>query len=299
MAALKGVKTLDMKNGEITKVSYEGAEYERVEGDAKVGDLVHLAEVGAFYKCYDVDFEGDAFFAFGIALYRSKYGLFRKKHARLKVGDYAKVINNVMEYREGDIVQIAGSGRRLDFKVDFINVTGSSKLTDQVYGYIDAKDLTQVTDAEVTEAKAKLEPKFSVGDYAKVVGNTYYHSIVRGAIVKITDLADKDGDLRFELVGDCDHDFAKPSSLEKVSAEEAKWAKIGRKVDEYKVGDIVAYDDPAYFKNDGIGEVTEDSTDDCGPQITAIGRSGYYEDWYVRKSSLTLITPVEARFDRS
>ncbi|WP_144625122.1 hypothetical protein [Bacillus altitudinis] len=225
MAALKGVKTLDMVDGEITKVSYEGAEYECVEGEAKVGDLVHLAEVGAFYKCYDVDFEGDAFFAFGIALNRSKYELFRKKHTRLKVGDYAKV-----------------------------------------------------------------------------VGDTYYRNIVRGAIVKITDLADKDGDLRFELVGDCDHDFAKPSSLEEVSAEEeeeAKWAKIGRKVDEYKVGDIVAYDDPAYFKNDGIGEVTADSTYDCGPEIKAIGRSGYQECWYVRKSSLTLITPVEARFDRS
>ncbi|RAP05498.1 hypothetical protein C2W58_01930 [Bacillus pumilus] len=44
MAALKGVKTIDMKDGEITKVSYEGAEYERVEGDAKVGDLVLCAD---------------------------------------------------------------------------------------------------------------------------------------------------------------------------------------------------------------------------------------------------------------
>lgn len=44
MAKLEGVKTLDMVNGEITKVSYNGAEYERVEGNArrvgKSGDLV-------------------------------------------------------------------------------------------------------------------------------------------------------------------------------------------------------------------------------------------------------------------
>ncbi|MCY7451822.1 hypothetical protein MCZ47_16400 [Bacillus altitudinis] len=213
MAALKGVKTLDMVDGEITKVSYEGAEYGCVEGEAKVGDLVHLAEVGAFYKCYDVDFEGDAFFAFGIALNRSKYELFRKKHTRLKVGDYAKV-----------------------------------------------------------------------------VGDTYYRNIVRGAIVKITDLADKDGDLRFELVGDCDHDFAKPSSLEEVSAEEeeeAKWAKIGRKVDEYKVGDIAKY------RSDGeICEVIK--VEGYITMMTA--KHGYCPELL---EDIELITPVEARFDRS
>ncbi|MGM0966992.1 MAG: hypothetical protein ACQEWR_00320 [Bacillota bacterium] len=211
-----------MVDGEITKVAYEGAEYERVEGWAKIGDLVHLAEVGAFYKCYDVDFEGDAFFAFGIALDRSKYGLFRKKHTRLKVGDYAKV-----------------------------------------------------------------------------VGDTYYRNIVRGAIVKITDLADKDGDLRFELVGDCDHDYAKPSSLEKVSAEEAKWAKIGRKVGEYRKGDIVAYDDPHWFGNSGIGEVAEGTYMAYQVRVASTDRGGFKNEFYLNKDRVTLITPVEARFDRS
>ncbi|MGO4901807.1 hypothetical protein ACG2QI_23015, partial [Bacillus sp. GM2] len=44
MSKLTGVKTLDMVNGEITKVAYNGAEYERVEGIprsvGKSGDLV-------------------------------------------------------------------------------------------------------------------------------------------------------------------------------------------------------------------------------------------------------------------
>jgi len=44
MAKLHGVKTLDMVNGEITKVAYGGAEYERVEGVprsvGRAGDLV-------------------------------------------------------------------------------------------------------------------------------------------------------------------------------------------------------------------------------------------------------------------
>lgn len=44
MAKLEGVKTLDMVNGEITKVAYNGAEYERVEGDAQEGDLVLITD---------------------------------------------------------------------------------------------------------------------------------------------------------------------------------------------------------------------------------------------------------------
>ncbi|PJI12376.1 hypothetical protein CTV96_09520 [Bacillus altitudinis] len=301
MAALKGVKTIDMVGGEITKVSYEGSEYERVEGDAKVGDLILPVKgwldisVGGFYIIDDIERDGDAYFYDDVgelnALSRVNYVPFRKKHTRLKVGDYAKVINNVMEYREGDIVQIAESDSSFDFKVDFINVTGSSKITGQVYGYIDAKDLTRATDAEVAEAKAKLAPKFSVGDYAKVVGDTYHSDIDGGAIVKITDLADSAGDLRFELVGgdDDDYDFAKPSSLEKVSAEEVKWAKIGRKVDEYKVGDIVQ------FKDDyvAIGVV-----EDVGVRLLSVRMPDEaYQSPY--KNNVMLITPVEARFDRS
>ncbi|MFB3900358.1 hypothetical protein ACES2D_12620 [Bacillus amyloliquefaciens] len=38
MAKLNGVKTLDMVNGEITKVAYGGVEYERVEGRSAIYD---------------------------------------------------------------------------------------------------------------------------------------------------------------------------------------------------------------------------------------------------------------------
>ncbi|WP_431805532.1 hypothetical protein [Bacillus pumilus] len=395
MAALKGVKTLDMVDGKITKVAYEGAEYERVEGEAKVGDLFlprkgfHDMTAGSFYAIKATDPDGDAYFyddgGWSGVICSDDYFPFRKKHTRLKVGDYAKVvddsvqdavtkgdfvkiteddettlpfkcdvvigksacggyiwaresdlvlateaevkaakeaetplkvgdyakvINNVMEYREGNIVKIAEGGSRFDFKVDFINVTGLSKFPGQVYGYIDAKDLTRATDAEVAEAKANLAPKFSIGDYAKVVGDTYYSDIVGGAIVKITDLADEEGDLRFELVGDGDYDYAKPSSLEKVSAEDAdkyeeeastkaKWAKIGRKVGEYKVGDIVAYDDPPAIGNLGFGEVTKDTNSYGATRIDAVDYRGDRYGYYLDPEKLTLITPVEARFDRS
>lgn len=309
MAALKGVKTLDMVDGEITKVAYEGAEYERVEGEAEVGDIIRLpgnsykhAIPGGFYAVISV-IDRDVIVMENCGNHHrwtaGLYELFRKKHVRLKVGDYAKVINNIMEYREGNIVQIAGSGSNFDFKVDFINVTGSSKHTGQVCGYIDAKDLTRATDAEVAEAKEKLIPKFSVGDYAKVVGDTYHSDIDGGAIVKITNLVDEDGDLRFKLVGDGAYDYAKPSSLEKVSAEEVKWAKIGRKVDEYKVGDIVAYDGRCWFGNSGIGEVIQDTNENNYTRVAATSNGGTRINYYLEPETLTLITPVEARFDRN
>lgn len=73
MAKLEGVKTLDMVNGEITKVAYGVATYERVEGAAHAGDLVLSKEScgdithGAFYRvekyskdAYDVRFLDDA-----------------------------------------------------------------------------------------------------------------------------------------------------------------------------------------------------------------------------------------------
>ncbi|MCY7711261.1 hypothetical protein [Bacillus safensis] len=249
MAALKGVKMLDMVDGEITKVSYEGAEFERVEDDAKVGDLVLNGRIhpdltaDGFYEVIREELTGWVSVKDDIGDYHSrvlgitKTSVFRKKHVRLKVGDYAKVVDEGEISITGDIVKITEDDRgNIPFRCAVITGKGAGD-----YLWAQESELVLATEVEVAAAK-EAEEKRSI---------------------------------------------------------EAKWAKIGRKVDEYKVGYFVAYDDPAYFKNDGIGEVITDSTYDCGPEIKAIGRSGYYEDWYVRKSSLTLITPVEARFDRS
>ncbi|WEY98923.1 hypothetical protein P5634_13715 [Bacillus subtilis] len=62
MAKLEGVKTLDMVNGEITKVEYGGTEYERVEGAAEAGDValaIKSAEdttLGNFYPITDISY---------------------------------------------------------------------------------------------------------------------------------------------------------------------------------------------------------------------------------------------------
>ncbi|MGM0815340.1 MAG: hypothetical protein ACQEUO_07430 [Bacillota bacterium] len=248
MAVLKGVKTLDMMNGEITKVAYEGSEYERVEGDAKVGDLlsvtegIYLEDVGEFFECYDVDCDGDAVIddgvCRGVALERSVYELFRKKHVRLKDGDYAKVVDatNNYEVTEGDFVRITkDDGSDIPFYCDVL----SRDIAGQIW--MRESCLVPATGDEVAAAK-EAEAKRSI---------------------------------------------------------EAKWAKIGRKVDEYRKGDIVAYDDPAWFGNKGIGTVIKDTDRGSDPLVEAVTSAGVLMPYCLRVSKLTLITPVEARFDRS
>lgn len=66
MAKLTNVKTIDMVNGEITKVAYEGAEYAKTDEPVKEGDLFQLCkghsviggEVDAFYRTFK-DSDGD------------------------------------------------------------------------------------------------------------------------------------------------------------------------------------------------------------------------------------------------
>ncbi|WP_342468210.1 hypothetical protein NSS78_16345 [Bacillus sp. FSL W8-0920] len=247
MAALEDVKTLDMVGGEITKVAYEGAEYERVEGEAKVGDLVLItdhswcdATKGSFYLSIgisdedpvivdDID-EKDSYYSDG-------YALFRKKHTRLKVGDYARVVEDSGHdaVTKGDFVKITGDDETgIPFKCDV--VTGKSE-----GGYIWAResDLVLATEAEVAAAK-EAEAKRSI---------------------------------------------------------EAKWTKIGRKVDEYRKDDIVAYDDPEWFANKGFGKVGEDKGGLV--RVAAVDKGGFNNVFYLGKDRITLVTPVEARFDRS
>ncbi|MED3622458.1 hypothetical protein P4503_31210, partial [Bacillus thuringiensis] len=78
---------------------------------------------------------------------------------------------------------------------------------------------------------------------------------------------------------------------------EAKWAKIGRKVDEYRKDDIVAYDDPEWFANKVFGKVGEDKGGLV--RVAAVDKGGFNNVFYLEKDRITLVTPVEARFDRS
>ncbi|MEC3770774.1 hypothetical protein [Bacillus velezensis] len=427
MAKLDGVKTLDMVNGEITKVAYGGAEYERVEGEAKVGDLVLIttngwtdAREGEFYKAVGVDSGGDAKIKDDRGTidshFRYNYDLFRKVSActdpsleervssaegeieslksdvaalkgeaeyeridadeakvgdfvkfddppdyltdeeyyeidrfdssgdpwitdddgdeydasnrdfevyrkvsaasveaeRLKVGDYAKVVNATDYHRftDGDIVEIIGDR----FGSPYNEL--ARRLTDEKNQYVPKRELVRATDEEVAEAKdAAARAKFKRGAKVRLLsgaGDFPLKGFENGKIYEVSD-NNFDHPSRGTLIriegGDClrGSGCATPDQLEILSeeeaaeierkqAEEAKWAKIGRKVGEYKKGDVVAYDDPEFFENSGIGEVISVFGGD--PKVRAIGCEGNTVQYYLEPAQLRLITPVEARFDR-
>lgn len=82
---------------------------------------------------------------------------------------------------------------------------------------------------------------FNEGDYAKVIGETLYDEFEEGTIVKvISDGVDSDGENNIESLDGITGDYAKPSALEKVELSELDllFAKNGRKIGEFKEGDI-------------------------------------------------------------
>lgn len=271
MAKLEGVKTLDMVNGEITKVAYGGAEYERVEGEAQKGDLVLIkdgwsfATQGKFYVSVGIDEDGDAQIIDNdgdtISNDRSTYDLFRKvaastspsveervakvegeieslksdvaslkgvaapKPERLKVGDYAKVVQEGHR-QNGEIIILRDSGSEwsdaFPFRSERLDGT-----TGDIFGH---RNLVRATDEEVAEAK-------------------------------------------------------------RAAAERKKWAQIGREVGDYKEGDIVNNVGSAKC---GLGEIVGN---DCG-DFWVNYSDPTYRICLEASDIIELVTPVEARFDR-
>ncbi|WP_206427027.1 hypothetical protein [Bacillus velezensis] len=417
MAKLDGVKTLDMVNGEITKVAYGGAEYVKTDSPVQEGDLFLLTagheiisgESGEFYltekyrngniviptrflgnaTATQSDGDGIAFrkvaaaanpsveervakaegeiealksdvaalkgepeykridrsearagdfvkfddppsyltdkeyyeikeFAQGDPViidddgdeydtYSDEFEVYRKVSAasveaeRLKVGDYAKVVNATDYHRftDGDIVEIIGDR----FGSPYNEL--ARRLTDEKNQYVPKRELVRATDEEVAEAKdaaarAKFERGAKVrllsggGDYPlsgfendkiyEVLYNNFNHP--KGKRIRIADSTERFGYATPDQLEILTEEEA--AKIERQQAEEAKWAKIGRKIGEYKEGDVVQ------FKDDyvAIGVVEDVGTSRLGVRMPDEAYQGPY------KNDVTLITPVEARFDR-
>jgi len=210
------------------------------------GDLPSYIKPDKYYEIVEIDGgdavindeDGDSFDTCGYDVeYFEKDGGEEVVAETLKVGDYAKVVRRVNEFEKGNIVKIVGekadgSVSGFDFKVNFVNVTGASKIEGQTYGYIDAKNIVKATESEIAEAKAEAERQ----------------------------------------------------------AANAKWAKIGRKPNEYKEGDVV-HDgsDRPIFTVLSCYEIAERN-------VQFYGDDGSFT---VDIENIELITPVEARFDRA
>ncbi|MCD9024355.1 hypothetical protein [Cohnella silvisoli] len=173
--------------------------------------------------------------------------------------------------------------------------SGKSALTitnGRVIGYADAAHLRRQSAEETKPAR------FKVGEYARTLKE--YSGIPLGTIVKITHDDYDSRPFRGEKLDGSDYSYYRQSELELVTEEEAretaKWAAIGRKVNEYKSGDVVEITQDQY--GDKVGTITEVSRlrDEGGVYLKAIRSSGSYVASF---DAIKLVTPVEQRFDRS
>ncbi|MCY9063238.1 hypothetical protein MOE67_13640 [Bacillus inaquosorum] len=245
MAKLEGVKTLDMVNGEITKVAYGGAGYERVEGEAQKGDIVLVKEawgnqnVGEFFvvthtisgvdsRRQVVTVDGNVCSA---SAFRKDLELFRKAAATTpSVEDRVAKAEGEIESLKSDVAALKGEaeykriGKSEARAGDYVKFDDPpSYLTDKEYYEIKEFDDgdpviidddgdeydTYIDNFEVYRKVSAAEPKperLKVGDYAKVVDVSNSVS-ERGDIVRIIE----------------DDKSAAPFLAEKINGNNAGW----------------------------------------------------------------------------
>jgi len=158
-------------------------------------------------------------------------------------------------------------------------------------GFCNADALRKVTKEEYEEA-TKPKPVFNVGD-------TVILSVPEGKRARFGWGAVKNGDIGEVIsvkpdrvaVKFPEHSswYADPSELMLLTTEEAKWAKIGRKVGEYKNGDIVEV--TGSDSGHTIGTIGVIEYDLGAPRVRANGRLRSH------LGQMRLIVPVEQRFD--
>ncbi|WP_342439294.1 hypothetical protein NSS79_10475 [Paenibacillus sp. FSL L8-0436] len=171
---------------------------------------------------------------------------------------------------------------------------------DGAFGYCNADALRQITEAEYNAAVAP-EPKFSVGDSVKVTiadgerPRYGWGHVSNGDTGKVTNVSDVRITVDFPKQGGWD---AEPGELTKLTAEEAaeaqetaRWNAIGRKIGEYKTGDIVT--SASY---NGATKIVTAQIEDVGTELLGL-RAADGEYHAVNKDGAKLVVPVEQRFD--
>ncbi|MGG4217539.1 hypothetical protein ABEW32_04815 [Paenibacillus jamilae] len=175
----------------------------------------------------------------------------------------------------GKVTSISGDSARVDFPA-------------QSHWHALLSELTLVTDGEKTQPQP--EPvRFKVGEYARTLVDK---DLPKGSHVKIT-RDDRDSrPFRAVLLDGSNFDFYRQNELERIDTETAKWALIGRKVNEFKAGDLAVVVDTLGGKT-RVGQIVEVFEGDGtgAPSVYVDGGTTYF-------ATVKLVTPVEQRFDR-
>jgi hypothetical protein len=301
--------------------------FRKVEGrEPRVGDYVKFFKdnlditAGKYYEIISFDDDGDpefiddvgdVYYAF-LDYLGEKFELFEKVGGEetLKVGDYVVPLESADD-EYGVTNTEMKLGKVVEGDVDCcddirIEVIAHEKDNEVGESYsVNSKHFRKATDEEV---KVVLGSELKVGDYAKVIGGVNFE---KGDIVRIVG-EDPDPDFyvcslvsagepaggvnhstiqyKFKscLVKATDEEVAQAKAEYERKQAEQKWAKIGRKPGEFKVGDIVEYDGTL----DEIKGVKEPGYI-CGEEGVTLVKGGWRFAFNIK-----LVAPVESRLDK-
>ncbi|WP_178023056.1 hypothetical protein [uncultured Paenibacillus sp.] len=279
------------------------------DGDAEVGDIAEVVSVEAGLFSYDPllavkTVDGREVRMFAKRFVRATEAEVESAKQALKYGDfadgdYAQIVRATNDNASPDAIRNAGKAVTVTREIGPSKVRGLRlRLPNgELAGFANADALRKVTREEY-EAAVDPRNKFAKGDKVRLVsggGTPGLFDYETGGIYTVSDPKYFTGEI--EITGGGQRTaYATPEQLEKVSDEELaeieRWAAIGRKVGEFKRGDIVKI--TSTDKYDGVvGEV-----EDVGETLLGVVESGgSYRAPHQRDA--TLIVPVEQRFDQA
>src|SRR5690625_3777343 len=298
-----------MKDGEVTKISYEGEVYTKVETEAMSGDIIRYKDdyvdtpSNDFFKVIGDQYEDNVGTTLSIDGWggHHKYTAFSKyknqaniedrvSALETRVGALEKVEEENQPVQAGDIIRITdGLGKRNGEKMTIASVSSSG----DVIRVEETDERLNIGEIDFEIIGCKEKPKFAEGDYVKVIGETFYGDITEGTYAKVSELNQFEVGLhRIDLIDGSDCDLAFTISLEKVELTDGdlSFIRAGREPGETITGDLVRvkYGCGAPLKEGEIYEVESPSNNRLSTIVTD-------EGWLVIVSEL--VAPASARVD--
>lgn len=328
MAKLEGVKVIDMVDGNVTKVEYNGEEYVKVDGDTKKGDLVQFSverdatTKGAFYKVvndrdYYEDDDG------GTGYTTSGWGGPHLRTVFRKVTEIYDLIYNGEKYRkvtdrdvrESDFVVFSDEDRSYltkgkPYEIVRFDSWGDPQIIDNDGDEFDLCGKEYEVYEKVTVTSRDNDETLKVGDYAEVIDGSAPRGFEgkKGQIVKIYKVDEDDDSLPYKckaITGESlvDGPWSPASALRKINVtihDGVVYREVNRKAQEGELIKIVDDSDQGsngyFFKVGNIAEVTDvrSLNGDIVADFNGQGNEYVYDvgRWWVANREYVVLEPL-------